>query len=118
MIEFKCVVMDADFWSEFDFLDLNLFLMFFCFVSFFMLFIQKFTIIHYPANRRIRLGGYLNKIQASFLRQVDRVGDGHDSQLLFLFIDNPDFSDSNPFVNPVWFALICTPGIICAFSDD
>jgi hypothetical protein len=63
MTHLESVIMDADFWPEFDLFDLNLLLVFFGFVSFFVQFIKKLAVIHDAADGRICLRGDLDQIQ-------------------------------------------------------
>ena len=58
-------------------------------------FIEEFTIINDPANRRGSAGGNLDQVQASVLGQAEGIVEGHNAQLLLRLVQDPDFAGAN-----------------------
>jgi hypothetical protein len=117
MTHLESVIMDADFWPEFDLFDLNLLLVFFGFMSFFVQLIKKFAVIHDSADRRICLRGDLDQIQIPVLRQGQSFLERQNADLLFVFIYYPDFSCLNPVIDPMRLFL-SLPRMKSPSSDD
>ncbi|SPJ34830.1 hypothetical protein KSP9073_02877 [Kushneria phyllosphaerae] len=82
---------------EFDFLDLNLLLLLLLSRFLFFQFELMLAVIHDLANDRIGIG-YLHEIKPSFFSLGKRLIHGHNTQLLALAIDKPNFIRTNTVI--------------------
>ena len=83
--------------AEFDFLDLDLLLLFLLSRLLLFQFELMLAVIHDLANDRIGVG-YLHEIKPSFFSLGKRLIHGHNTQLLALAIDKPNFIRTNAVI--------------------
>jgi len=86
--------------TEFDFLYMNLLLLAFRSLVFFVLFEQVLTKIHNSAYRRLRHRRNLDEVQSLILGQIDRCCEPHDPCLLTIRANNPHFGGLDFIVAP------------------
>jgi hypothetical protein len=82
--------------------------MFFGLMLFFVQLVKKFPIIHDAADRGIRCGCNLDKIQIPVFCQAQSLLERQNTQLFFLFIYYSDLSRLNPFIDPMGLFLSLT----------
>ena len=56
--------------------------------------------VHDPAHRGHRLRGHFDEIHLALSRELQRLRDGQDPQLLAVRADHADFPNANPLVDP------------------
>ena len=67
---------------------------------FLFLFVLILPVIHDPANRRFRISGDLDEVQAFGLGQDDSLLWRHHAKLLTVSSDDSNLTNANPFVDP------------------
>jgi len=77
--------------ANFYFLELDLGLFLLGFLLLFLLLILEFTIVHYPAYRRISIRRNLNQVKPHCLSMLQSLGNIHDTKLLPININHPNF---------------------------
>ena len=83
-------IMLAGFGADLDFLDLECTLLFFGLLHFFGLVVLETTVIHYLADRRIRVWGNLHKIKVVISCDGKCLVNCHYAELLAFGVDYPD----------------------------
>ena len=81
--------------AKLDFLDVYLLLLAPSGLGLFALFEYELAVIHYTADRRIRVRRHFDEIQVLILRHFNRVVDRHDSNLTAIRSDQPDTIGGN-----------------------
>jgi len=70
VVQFEIVIVVFDLGMHFDFFEMRNMLFLFCFFQFLRFFIFKFSIVHYSANRRFRVGSDFNEVELFFNRPL------------------------------------------------
>lgn len=66
------------------------------------LLVLELSVVHDAANRRSGAGHRLNQVEASLLRQAQGVRQGHDPELLLVFVEDADFPGADLAVSAVF----------------
>src|SRR5215469_8956332 len=84
--------------AELHFLDRDRLLVLFGLALFLLLLIEIFPIVHDAANRRLRCGGNLYKVEVTFAGHLERFVRRQDADLLAFIVDHADFARPNTLV--------------------
>ena len=103
VVFFKLVIVLIRIGSKLHFLDGNIFLMLLCLVKFLVELVEILSVIHDSANRWGCSGRYLYQVQAPLLSDPQRLLRRHDSELLVLVANDPNFSGPDSLVHPYVF---------------
>jgi hypothetical protein len=95
---FQIVIIDLR--SDPDFLELNHVLVLPRFPFLPALFIPEFPIVHEPADGRDGVWRDLDEVKTSLASHLQGFKGRNDADLLALVVDQPDFSDANPLIDP------------------
>ena len=63
------------------------------------LLIPVLAVIHQPADRRHGVGCYLNKVEPSLTRHLERIKGRNDANLLALFVNEPNLANADALVD-------------------
>ncbi len=97
-LRFEIVIVNL--WPDANFLELDRRLMLAGFTLLAALLISKLAVIHEPADGWNGVWCYLDEIKSSLSCHFQRIARGNDSYLFAVLIDEPDFANANPFVDP------------------
>src|SRR5215469_17503653 len=98
MVLLGLVVMIVHVDAELHFLERDRLLVLFGLALFLLLLIEVFPIIHDAANRRLRCGGNLYKVEVTFAGHLERFVRRQDADLLAFIVDHADFACPNTLV--------------------
>src|SRR3972149_5638793 len=71
-----------------------------------------------PRGNSGRLGGHFDEVHVALLRQIQRLRDGEDPQLLAVGAHHPHFPDANAFVDPNVLGLYRRDSLLCGAPAD
>lgn len=100
LIQFDLPVMVVDFRADSDFFERNYMLFFLAFLGLAFLLIQKLAVIHNPAYRRIRRRRHFHQVQTCFPRAFAGFFNRNNTDLLIVFVNQPNRTDTNPLIDP------------------
>jgi hypothetical protein len=63
------------------------------------LFVPELAVIHQPAHRRDRVWRHFDEIEPALARHFERISGRDHPDLLPLFVNKPNFADTNALVN-------------------
>lgn len=93
-------VMSVRFWAELDLFDLDRLLLLLGLVRPLLLIVLELAIVHDLADRRICVGRNLYQIEAGIICHDHRTFRCHNTDILAVSANKPDFRCPDPFVDP------------------
>jgi len=98
-IDLDVPIMIVNFRTQTNLFQDNRMLLFLAQLCFSLLFVQVFSIIHNPADRRLGVRGDFDKIQPQIMGFELGILDIDQPHLIVVFIDQPDRAGSNPLID-------------------
>src|SRR6476646_10708703 len=96
---FRLVIVNPDFGSELDLLDVDLRLVLPGQLGLLLQLVAVLAVVHDTADRRISLGRNLDQVEVPRIRVLTRFVGGLDSELLAVLVDQPDARDADRVVD-------------------
>jgi hypothetical protein len=95
-------MMFGGFWSQPDLFDLDLSLCSTRFSFLFLTFVDEFTYVHHPADRRFGVWGNLHQVQVGFARYTPGLLDWDNAHVIAIRPNQADFTRSDPFIDTIF----------------